>query len=102
MNTPIQIQVDLSDGEHLGVEASGERLLIAKIAGQYYATSDICSHGRVLLSKGKLRGRHIICPLHGARFDVTSGQCLAGPTQKPIASYKVTFESGAITILPPL
>mgnify|MGYP000952162331 CR=1 FL=1 len=83
---------DLQDGELRAIEHEG-------LAGQYFVTDNLCSHGRVLLSKGKLRGRHIICPLHGARFDVTTGQCLSGPTQQPIKTYPTERSAGELMIL---
>lgn len=90
---------DLHDGELRAIEHEGLHLLISRVAGQYFVTDNLCSHGRVLLSKGKLRGQHIICPLHGARFDVTTGQCLSGPTQQPLKTYPTERSTGELTIL---
>ena len=92
---------DLQDGELRAIEHEGLHLLISRVAGQYFVTDNLCSHGRVLLSKGKLRGKHIICPLHGARFDVTTGQCLSGPTQQAIKTYATETTDGKLTILLP-
>ena len=91
----------LKDGELRALELNNLHLLVSRVAGQYFVTSNLCSHGRVLLSKGKLRGKHIICPLHGARFDVTTGQCLSGPTQQAIKTYATETTDGKLTILLP-
>ena len=52
----------------------------------------------VSLSGGKLRGHAISCPLHGARFDVRTGECLAAPASQPIKSFPVTLEGGKVLV----
>ena len=88
----------LEDGESMSVKDDDKHILLCRIAGKYHAVSNICSHARVLLSKGRLRGTTITCPLHGARFDVTSGKCLGGPAFQDIASYPVRDEGNEIFI----
>ena len=58
---------------------SGKKLLVANIDGSYYAIGGICTHAGGDLSKGKLEGRVVVCPRHGSRFDVTTGEALSGP-----------------------
>lgn len=98
MSKTVFLNIDLKDGQHQGVQVDDQHLLVARINGEYYVTSNICSHARVLLSKGKLRGTTIICPLHGARFDITTGQCLGGPTQQPITRYRAQVETSGIMV----
>lgn len=40
---------------------------------------DICPHANALLSQGFMDGETIECPLHGALFDIRTGQCLREP-----------------------
>ena len=79
----------LRDGEMKAVEIEGEALLLCRIEGRYHAIRDACSHADQALSEGRLRGPTIYCPLHGARFDVRTGACLAKPATEPVASYAV-------------
>ena len=94
----IRVLTAPEEGESIGLEENGRHVLLCRVAGKYYAVSNICSHARVLLSKGRLRGTTITCPLHGARFEVTTGKCLGGPAFLDIASYKVTEEGGELII----
>ena len=66
-----------------------EGRLAARIAGWYVlalrdesgtlsAVNDRCTQQAALLSGGRVRRGAIMCPLHGARFDVGSGKCLGG------------------------
>lgn len=47
--------------------------------GSFYALRDSCGHQKAALSKGKLEGKVVECPLHFACFDVTTGKALSGP-----------------------
>jgi 3-phenylpropionate/trans-cinnamate dioxygenase ferredoxin component len=94
----IRVSQRLKEGESIALKEHDQHILLCKIGGKYYAVSNICSHARVLLSKGRLRGTTITCPLHGARFDVTSGKCLGGPAFQDIASYSVSNEDNEIII----
>jgi nitrite reductase/ring-hydroxylating ferredoxin subunit len=56
-----------------------KQILISNLDGKIYAINNICTHAGGELSKGKLEGKIVTCPLHGSKFDVTTGQCVAGP-----------------------
>ena len=96
--TEVRVRQSLNDGESIALEENDKHILLCKISGKYHSVSNICSHARVLLSQGRLRGTTITCPLHGAQFDVTSGKCLGGPAFQDIASYSVSDEDNEIII----
>ena len=96
--TEIRVNQPLNDGSSIALKEDDKHILLCKIDGKYHAVSNICSHARVLLSKGRLRGTTITCPLHGARFDVTSGKCMGGPAFQDITSYPVRHEGNGVII----
>jgi len=96
--TEIRLSQSLDDGESMALKEDDKHILLCRIAGKYHAVSNICSHARVLLSKGRLRGTTITCPLHGARFDVTTGKCMGGPAFQDITSYPVCNEGNEVII----
>ena len=57
----------------------GREILVINYNGNYFAIGGKCTHAAGDLSKGKLEGKIVTCPRHGARFDVTTGICVAGP-----------------------
>jgi nitrite reductase/ring-hydroxylating ferredoxin subunit len=68
------------------VEADGMEVLVANVAGKFYAIADRCGHMSVRLSSGNLRGNVVTCAAHGAQFDVITGKKqseakLGGPSQ---------------------
>jgi len=84
MNDPKQL-VDVADvqdvpaGNMKHVEVAEEEILIANSEGKVYALCDRCSHMNGPLSMGTLNGNVVTCPMHGARFDVTTGKKISEP-----------------------
>ena len=64
---------DVPDGKMRHFKVNGKEIMIANVDGKYYAVSDRCGHANASLSMGSLNGKVITCPLHGAQFDVTTG-----------------------------
>lgn len=95
---PVLPMAALAEGEMTPVQIEGQDLLICQVEGQYYAMRDQCSHARQRLSTGRLRGCEVSCPLHGARFDVRTGQALAAPATVPIQTFPVLLEGGKVCV----
>jgi 3-phenylpropionate/trans-cinnamate dioxygenase ferredoxin subunit len=93
---------DLPNGERLFVEIDTFHLVIFNLAGDYYAISDVCSHDDGPVGDGDLDGYEIICPRHGARFDVRSGQVRSLPAIVDIPAYPVRVVDGMIEVGLPL
>jgi nitrite reductase/ring-hydroxylating ferredoxin subunit len=60
------------------VIAFKEHILLSNVGGKIYATQNDCGHQRASLARGTLEGNIVTCPLHGAKFDVTTGRNVAG------------------------
>ncbi len=71
---------------------------IFKVDGEFFAVNSICSHQHVSLMNGAVDDHQVICPLHGARFDLRTGKNMCLPAVRPIASYPLKVENGAIFI----
>jgi nitrite reductase/ring-hydroxylating ferredoxin subunit len=70
---------ELAPGEMKRVLVDRERVLLVNVEGRFYALRDNCGHQKAALSKGQLEGGVVECPLHFARFDVTTGRVVSGP-----------------------
>lgn len=92
---------DLKNGEPLGVEIAGLHLALYRVADQFYATSNICTHGEALLSDGWLDGCEIECPLHGGRFDIRSGDALTSPVITEIPIYPIRVSGDKLEVCLP-
>jgi len=89
---------ELDDGGRLFVEVDGLPIVVFKIAQRVFAIADTCSHDDAPLGDGDLRGYEIVCPRHGARFDVRTGKALALPAVVDIPAYPVRIRDGQIEI----
>lgn len=75
-----------------------EPVVLANVDGVVYAVRDRCSHEDYPLSDGELEGSILVCPFHGARFDVTSGAARGLPAVRPVKSYPVEIREDGIYI----
>ena len=75
-STPLARAADVPPGTTHRVERDGEALLVCNVGGAFYAIEDQCTHDGGELDQGELEGCRIMCPRHGAYFDVTSGAAL--------------------------
>ena len=89
---------DLPNGERLFVEIDGRPIVVFNIAGQYFAIGDICTHDEGPLGDGTLEDFAIVCPRHGAEFDVRNGKALSMPAVVDIPAYPVKVSDGNIFI----
>jgi nitrite reductase (NADH) small subunit/3-phenylpropionate/trans-cinnamate dioxygenase ferredoxin subunit len=71
------------------VQIDGRTLAVFNVNGSFHVLDDTCPHRGGPLSEGDLEGQEVICPWHGARFDVTSGAHLCPPARSDVACYKV-------------
>jgi nitrite reductase/ring-hydroxylating ferredoxin subunit len=84
---------DLSDGSVRRLDLEGrEPLALYKVAGQFYATDGVCTHGQAYLFDGIVEQDRIVCPYHLGAFDIRTGMSAAPPCIEPIRTYRVTVQ----------
>lgn len=71
------------------VQVDETAVAVYNVGGTFFATQDACTHRGGPLNDGTLEGQSITCPLHGSCFNVTDGQVLRGPAQKPLEIFRV-------------
>jgi nitrite reductase/ring-hydroxylating ferredoxin subunit len=89
---------DLAPGEMKFVVVDRERVVLANVDGALYALRDMCGHRNAPLSRGKLIGCLIECPLHFAQFDVRTGELVDGPVSIPVPIYEVRVEGDTVYV----
>lgn len=94
----VMMSADLPEGQTRAVHDGETHVLLARVGGQVYAIDNVCTHWGCPLDEGHLEGTSIVCPCHGSRFDLTSGQVIDGPATAPAASFAVQERNGQIEI----
>ncbi len=93
---------EFKPGQSRLVEADNVSIAVFNLDGDYFALEDVCTHdGSPMLGCGLeadevIDGDQIICPRHGARFCIRTGEALTPPAYEPIAMFPVRIENGVI------
>jgi nitrite reductase/ring-hydroxylating ferredoxin subunit len=89
---------DLLPGQMTWVAVNRERVLLANVGGTFYALKDECGHQRAPLSRGRLDGYTVECPLHFACFDLRTGRLLSGPVAADVPTYDVCVDGETVSV----
>ncbi|MDF7775610.1 non-heme iron oxygenase ferredoxin subunit [Sphingomonas sp. AOB5] len=91
----------IGEGEMIAVDAGGHAVLLARVDGEWFAASNVCTHLRARLHLGSLAGHRLACPLHGGAFDIRTGAPLCEPVRRGIEIYPVRLNGDAIEVALP-
>jgi nitrite reductase/ring-hydroxylating ferredoxin subunit len=89
---------DVPPGQVREVTVGEHDIAVYNVAGELFATTNVCTHDEAYLSDGELFGHVVECPLHGARFDVRTGKVLSLPAVYPLKTYEVRVEDGKVQV----
>ncbi|MBI3962123.1 MAG: non-heme iron oxygenase ferredoxin subunit [Deinococcus sp.] len=89
---------DLAPGQVKLVEVGERWVALFNVGGQFYAIEDRCTHDDGPLAEGMLDGHVIMCPRHGATFDVRTGAALTFPAVTPVPAHEVKIEGDAVLV----
>ena len=90
----------------------GHEILLVRVGNSYYAAENRCPHMGGKLSKGRIEGTVVTCPLHGSQFDLRNGEVVRwlkgsgllskiGKALKPpqsLTTYNVRIEADKILL----
>jgi len=93
-------ETDIAENSAIGVVLAGWPVLIARTDGKLHAVIDRCTHASSELSTGRVRRGSIMCPLHGARFELASGKCIGG-AYKPLMTFPLRVVDGFVEVAVP-
>ena len=94
-------QLDFSvlvEGKPFAIDVDGVAVCVARVGEEVFAVADTCSHSEASLSEGEITGTKIECWLHGAEFDLRTGQVLTPPATESLKSFKVNRNGNQLTI----
>lgn len=77
---------------------NGRKIAVAHLGPDYYAFDNACTHHQCSLSEGSLENQEVVCPCHGGKFNVKTGQATGLPAVSPVTIYPVKVENGSIYV----
>jgi len=89
---------DVLPGKMACMALEDKRILLANDNGTIYAADEMCTHEDASLCTGSLRGHLVKCPLHGSRFDLTTGKPLEDPAEDALTVYPVKIVNNDIYV----
>lgn len=85
-------------GKTKRIDRASDAILLCNAGGTLYAIEDACSHDGAEFEAVDVEDCRIMCPRHGALFDVTTGEALTLPAFLPIRTYALRVEGNDVFI----
>ena len=89
---------EIAPGTTRRIVVDSMEILLCNVEGKIYAIEDVCTHDGGPLDQGELEGECVVCPRHGATFDVRTGDALTLPAVLPLMTFGVTVEGDDIYV----
>jgi 3-phenylpropionate/trans-cinnamate dioxygenase ferredoxin subunit len=90
---------EVAQNGSLLVQVDGIEVALFNLGGEIYAIENVCTHDGGPLVEGTIvNGCEVMCPRHGARFDIRTGEALSFPAFEPTTSYAVRVEGNEVWI----
>ena len=89
---------EIAPGQWRVADVDGTQVVVFNIDGEYYAIEDVCTHDGGQLTGGHVEGDQIVCPRHGARFCIRTGEALTAPAYEPTAKFPLRVHDGEVQV----
>lgn len=85
----------------LSAEVDGYFIIVLRCGTEFYAIEDRCTHDGESLAGAEVENCQVICPRHGARFCLRSGEALTPPAYEPVRTFNVKVEGERVLVEQP-
>jgi nitrite reductase/ring-hydroxylating ferredoxin subunit len=90
-------EAELAEGHMKAVRVNGKPILLVRVGGRIYAVSNLCPHAGCQLQSGILTDYIVMCPCHGWKFDIRTGEYQENSIMK-LTSYLCKVDYGKLYI----
>ncbi len=98
MEVRVGALADLPPGTVRVVQSGSVFVGVYNLGGDLYAIEDRCSHDDGPLCEGEREGFDVVCPRHGARFDIRTGRVLSLPATEDVEAFPVSLRDGDVFV----
>ena len=88
----------LVSGKPVAIEVDGVAVCLTRVGNEVFAVEDTCTHSEASLSEGEVSGTKIECWLHGAEFDLRTGEALTPPATSPLKTFNVEVNGNQVVV----
>ena len=89
---------EIAPGQARLIDVKGKQIALFNIDGEFLAIDNMCTHEEASLAEGEISGYEVTCPLHGAKFDIRTGEVLGPPAYDDVVRYSVRVTGTDIEI----
>ncbi|MFO0014774.1 MAG: non-heme iron oxygenase ferredoxin subunit [Planctomycetota bacterium] len=89
---------ELQSGKPKTVEVLDRFVVLVRYDQQIYCIEDLCTHDGGTLGDGELEGFCLVCPRHGAKFDVRDGHVVCMPATEDTPSHEVRIDGDQVLV----
>ena len=89
---------DIPPNKSRAVEHQGLKLLVCNSGGDFVVVENRCSHQDEPLEPGRIRNGYIICPVHGMRYRLESGEPVGRLTRVPLKRFESRVVDGVVQV----
>ncbi len=94
----VAAEAEIPAGTMRAFMVEGREVVVGRGAAGWFALDNTCTHAYARLCEGRLRGTRLVCPLHGASFDVRDGRVLGLPATVPLAAHRLRVVDGQVEV----
>jgi 3-phenylpropionate/trans-cinnamate dioxygenase ferredoxin subunit len=88
----------IARGDYATLEIDAAEVAVFNVDGEFFAIEDICTHDGGGLAGGEIEDHQVICPRHGARFCLRTGEALTPPAYEPVRAYATRVVDGFVEV----
>ncbi len=93
---------ELAENSSRCMEIAGINVLLCRSGGEFFAVLNQCTHQDAPLQGGRIRNRMVSCPLHGMRYELSTGKPVGQLTHVPLPTYPVRVVDGYLEVAVPI
>jgi nitrite reductase/ring-hydroxylating ferredoxin subunit len=95
---PVMTLAEIPQGSMQARVLEGREIVICHTREGVFALDNVCTHAHARMCEGRLRATRLVCPLHGASFDIRDGRVLGPPATVALPTHQVRVVDGKIEV----
>jgi len=89
---------EFGEGASRVFEIAGREIAVVRSGDRFYAIDNQCTHDGEELASGAVEGDEIVCPRHGARFCLKTGEALTPPAYESVRTHELRVSDGRVSV----
>lgn len=95
---PVAKLSELISSQKLSLEIKDHYIVLVHLEGAVFCLDDVCTHDGGPLGEGEIDGNCLVCPRHGAKFDIRTGEAVLMPATEPTAIHEVRVDGDQVYV----